>query len=198
MTLRFELLVAAAALAGVSSVQAATYTIDPNHTYPSFEADHMGGMSIWRGKFDKSSGKVEYDKAAKVGRVDITIDTASIDFGHPKMNEHARSDEFFDVASYPTATYRGKLADFKGETPTAVDGELTLHGVTKPVKLEIRQFKCVVSPFLKREVCGADAYGVIQRDAFGIDGGKKYGFKMDVVLRIQVEALNDAAPAAAQ
>ena len=81
-----------------------TYNIDPDHTYPSFEADHMGGMSIWRGKFRSSSGTVKIDAAAHTGAVDITVDTSSIDFGHDEMNEHARSPDMFDVARFPTAT----------------------------------------------------------------------------------------------
>ncbi|HEU4620584.1 MAG TPA: YceI family protein [Burkholderiaceae bacterium] len=189
-----KLSLVAALLASAFTASAAladTYTIDPNHTYPSFEADHFGGLSVWRGKFNKSSGKVMYDKAGKTGTVDITIDTASIDFGHDKMNDHAKGAEMFDVAKFPIATYKGKLANFNGEMPQAVEGELTLHGVTKPVKLTINQFKCMQHPMLKREVCGADATGTFMRDEFGIDYGKKYGFKQDVALRIQVEAVKD-------
>jgi len=174
-----------------SSAWASNYTIDPSHTYPSFEADHLGGLSNWRGKFNKSSGKVVYDKAAKTGSVDITIDTASIDFGHDKMNEHAKGADMFDVVKYPTAVYKGKLTQFNGETPGAVEGQLTLHGITKPVNLTINQFKCMQHPMLKREFCGADATGTFMRDEFGIDYGKQYGFNQRVTLRIQVEALKD-------
>jgi polyisoprenoid-binding protein YceI len=84
-----------------------TYNIEPNHTYPSFEADHFG-ISTWRGKFDKTSGTIVLDRAAKTGSVDITIDTSSVDFGHAKMNEKARGKDLFDVAQYPTATFKGK------------------------------------------------------------------------------------------
>jgi polyisoprenoid-binding protein YceI len=177
---------AASAAAGAAPV---TYTIDPDHTYPSFEADHMGGLSVWRGKFDKTSGKIVLDKAAGTGLVDVTIDAASVDYGHAKMNEKAKSDELFDVAKFPQATYKGRLEGFKNGAPTRVAGELTLHGVTKPVELKIESFKCTQHPMLKREVCGADALATFDRSQFGIDAGKKYGFKMDVTLRIQVEAL---------
>lgn len=165
------------------------YNIDPSHTYPSFEADHFGGMSVWRGKFNSSSGTVVYDKEAQTGTVEVTIDTASIDFGHEKMNEHARAEDMFHVAKYPTAVYKGKLTDFKNGVPGAIDGELTLHGVTRPVKLKINSFKCAQHPMLKREFCGADAQATINRADFGINYGEKYGFKMDVLLRIQVEAV---------
>ncbi len=165
-----------------------TYTIDPTHTFPSFEADHMG-ISVWRGKFNKTSGQVTLDKAAGTGTIDVTIDANSVDFGLDIMNDKAKSAELFDTAKYPQARYKGKLDGFVNGTPTQVTGELTLHGVTKPVSLKINSFKCIPHPMLKRELCGADASTSINRDDFGIDAGKPYGFKMDVALRIQVEAV---------
>jgi polyisoprenoid-binding protein YceI len=166
-----------------------TYQIDPAHTYPSFEADHFGGVSNWRGKATKTSGTVILDQAAKAGTVDITVDAASIDFGHAKLNEHAKSPELFDVAKYPTITFKGSFAQFKGDSPTEVDGQITMHGVTKPLKLTLNQFKCIQNPMLKKEVCGADASATLDRSQFGIDYGAKYGFKMEVKLQIQVEAI---------
>lgn len=168
-----------------------TYEIDPSHTYPSFEASHMG-VSLWRGKFNSSSGQVVLDKDKGAGTVDVTVDVNSIDFGHDKMNEHARGADLFDVAKYPTATYKGKLEGFVDGKPTKVVGELTLHGVTKPLELKINSFKCIPHPMLKRELCGADALATFQRDAFGISAGKDWGFSMDVTLRIQVEAVAKA------
>jgi len=166
-----------------------TYNIDPTHTFPSFEADHMGGLSVWRGKFDKTSGTVTLDKAAKTGTVDIVVDATSVNYGLGIMDEKAKSAELFDVAKYPTATYKGKLDGFVNGAPTKVVGNLTLHGVTKPVDLKIQSFKCIQHPMYKREVCGADALTTIKRNEFGMDAGKAYGFSMDVTLRIQVEAL---------
>jgi len=180
-------LLAAAATAS-SAFAADTYKIDPSHTYPSFEADHMGGLSTWRGKFDKTDGSIVLDRAAKSGTVDITIDTTTIDFGHAKMNEHAKGAEIFDTAKFPTATYKGKLV-FKGDVPTSVNGELTLHGVTKPVTLAINKFKCIQHPMLKREVCGADASATFKRSDFGVSYGEQYGFNQEVKLAIQVEAI---------
>jgi polyisoprenoid-binding protein YceI len=165
------------------------YNVDPNHTYPSFEADHFGGLSVWRGKFDKSSGTIVVDKDKGSGTVEISIDAASIDFGHTKLNDHAKSAEMFDVAKFPTATYKGTLAKFKDGAPTEVEGELTLHGVTKPVKLTINQFKCIVNPMIKKEVCGADAAATFNRSDFGVSFGDKYGFKQEVKLQIQVEGI---------
>jgi polyisoprenoid-binding protein YceI len=164
-----------------------TYVLDPSHTYPSFEADHMGGLSIWRGKFTSTSGNVVYDKAAKSGSIDVTVAVNSIDFGMPKLNEHAQGPEIFDVAKYPTATYSGKFTKFNGDTPTEAQGTLTLHGVTKPVTLVINSFLCKPSPMTKKEVCGADASASFDRSDFGINFGQAYGFKMGVKLQIQVE-----------
>lgn len=166
----------------------ATYTIDPTHTYPSFEADHMG-MSMWRGKFNQNAGTVVLDKAAGSGTVDITIDMASIDFGLDIMNAKAREPDLFDTAKYPQARYKGRLEGFSNGAPSRVAGELTLHGVTRPVNLTIHSFKCMPHPMLKRDWCGADASATINRADFGIDAGKDWGFKMDVGLRIQVEAV---------
>lgn len=184
--------IVALAIASVSSSAVAaadTYIIDPNHTYPSFEADHMAGLSVWRGKFNKTSGEITLDRAGKTGTVDVTIDTNSIDFGLDKMNEHAVKAELFDTEKYPQATYSGKLQGFVKGAPTRVVGDLTLRGVTKPVMLKIKSFKCMPHPVLKREVCGADAITTFKRDAFGMDAGKAWGFSMDVTLRIQVEAI---------
>jgi polyisoprenoid-binding protein YceI len=96
-----------------------TYQVDPGHTYPSFEADHFNGLSIWRGKMDHTQGTIVLDREAKSGTVDITVDASSIDFGHPKLNEHAKSPELFDVAKYPTITFKGTIASFKGDAPNA-------------------------------------------------------------------------------
>lgn len=165
-----------------------TYNIDPTHTFPSFEADHMG-VSVWRGKFNKTTGKILLDKAAGAGTLEVTVDANSIDFGLDIMNDKAKSAELFDTAKYPQAHYKGKLDAFVNGAPTQVVGELTLHGVTKPLTLKINSFKCIPHPMVKLDLCGADAQATINRDEFGIDAGKPYGFRMDVTLRIQVEAL---------
>jgi polyisoprenoid-binding protein YceI len=179
-----SLLVAAGALAAP-----VTYQVDPAHTFPSFEADHFGGLSVWRGKMTKTSGTIVLDREAKSGTVEVTVDTSSIDFGNPKLDEHARSPELFDAAKYPTITYKGKIDKFNGDTPAEVHGELTMHGVTKPVTLIIKQFKCMQNPMSHKDVCGADAAATLDRSQFGIDYGSKYGFKQEVKLQIQVEGI---------
>jgi polyisoprenoid-binding protein YceI len=177
-----------AALLSASAFAApVTYILDPQHTYPSFEADHMGGLSVWRGKFDSSSGKVVYDKDAKSGSIDVTVDMSSVDFGMPKLNEHAKSAEIFDVAKYPKATFSGKFTKFNGASPAEAQGTLTMHGVTKPVTLTINSFLCKPNPMSHKEVCGADASATFNRSDFGVNFGDKYGFKQEVKLLIQVE-----------
>lgn len=177
-----------AALVSASAFAApVTYVLDPNHTFPSFEADHMGGLSVWRGKFNSSSGKVVYDKEAKSGSIDVTVNMSSVDFGVPKLDEHAKSAEIFDVAKYPTATYTGKFTKFNGAAPAEAQGTLSMHGVTKPVTLTINSFLCKPNPMNKKEVCGADASATFNRSDFGVNFGDKYGFKQEVKLLIQVE-----------
>jgi len=177
------------AASGSALAAATTYRIDPDHTYPSFEADHMGGLSVWRGKFNHTRGTVTLDKAAGLGTVDVTVDMTSADFGQEQLNKGARGKDLFETAKYPQARYTGKLVDFVNGAPTRVTGKLTLHGVTHPLDLKIDSFKCMPHPVFKREVCGADALATFRRDTFGIDAGKDYGFGMDVTLRIQVEAI---------
>src|SRR5262245_55612173 len=173
---------------GAAAAAPVSYDIDPEHTYPSFEADHMG-LSIWRGKFNRTGGKVTMDRTAGTGTLEIAIETASIDFGHPKLAENMLAPEQLDAKKYPTITYKGKLGRFVKGAPTEVKGELTLHGVTRPVDLKINMFKCIPHPLLKREWCGADAFGTIDRSQFGIDYAPQWGFKPTVILRIQVEAV---------
>ena len=175
--------------AAIASAAPVTYNVDPNHTFPSFETDHMGGLSVWRGKFNSTSGTVTVDKEGQTGAVDIKIDASSLDFGHEKLNGHAKNADMLDVEKFPTATYTGKLAGFKNGAPTEVDGSLTLHGVTKPVKLKINKFLCKPHPMSKKEVCGADASGKFNRDDFGVGYGKQMGFDMNVNLQIQIEAV---------
>jgi polyisoprenoid-binding protein YceI len=184
-----RIVLASLAAFGCAAVWAApvTYVLDPKHTYPSFAADHMGGLSVWRGKFTETSGKVVYDKEAKTGTIDVTVNVSSVDFGNQKLDEHAKSPEIFDAAKFPTATYTGKFTQWNGSTPTEAQGTFTLHGVSKPLTLKINSFMCKPNPMLKKEVCGADASATFNRDDYGVDFGAKYGFQMWVKLEIQVE-----------
>ncbi len=176
------------ALSAQAVAEPVTYDIDPSHTYPSFEADHFGGLSTWRGKFNKSQGVVVLDRQARTGTVEVTVDINSVDFGHDEMNKHALAPDIFDAARYPTATFKGKFTKFDGDRPKEATGDLTLRGVTRRVKLDIDDFKCIQHPMEKREVCGADASTEFSRKDFGLDFGLDMGFKPEVELKIQVEA----------
>jgi len=171
-----------------ASAAPTTYAIDPAHTFPSFEADHMG-ISVWRGKLNKSSGKVVYDKATGTGSVEIVTELASIDFGMDALSAWARGKDFFDVRKHPRAVFKGTLQSPVDGVPTQLVGQLTMRGVTRPLTLAVHSIKCVQHPMLKRDYCGADASGSFNREDFGLLAGKDYGFKMNVDLRIQAEAI---------
>lgn len=178
----------AVATAAGSAMAADTYKIDPTHTFPSVEFSHMN-ISVWRGKFDKTSGTIVLDRAAKTGTVDIAVDPASINFGLAAMDEKARSEDFFNVAKYPTATYKGKVV-FAGDKPKAVEGDVTLLGVTKPLKLDILSFNCIPHPMLKVEVCGADVEAELNWSEYGMKWSHYgEGEAGRTKLRIQVEGI---------
>ncbi len=183
-----RLIMSAALALAASTASAQVYNIEPGHTYPSFEADHMG-LSFWRGKFTKTGGKVVLDRGSKTGgSIEIVIDAATVDFGHKKMNEKARGDEMFNVEKFPTITYRSTALKFDGDRLVGVDGEMTMLGITRPLPLNITHFKCIMHPMLKREVCGADAQGRFDRSEFGMNIGLPR-FSPEIKLAIQVEAV---------
>jgi len=185
--------VAAAVLAALPSAVLAEpvhYSVEPTHTYPSIEFPHMG-ISTWRGKFDRSRGAIVLDRAAGTGTVDITIDTASINFGLEAMDKAAKSDEWFDVKQYPEAHYRGTVR-FDGEQPASVDGTLSFRGQEQPLTLDILSFACIPHPLTKVEICGADATGELNWSTFGMKHSEYgQGDAGKLTLRIQVEAQRD-------
>jgi polyisoprenoid-binding protein YceI len=179
---------AAAILALPAGAAPDTYAIDPQHTYPSIEFPHMG-ISVWRGKFDKSHGTITLDRAAKSGTVEVSVDPASIDFGLAAMNDKARSEDFFDTAKFPDAGFKGTIK-FAGDVPKTVEGQITLLGVTRPLTLSINSFNCITHPLYKKEVCGADAEGELNWGDYGMKASEyAKGDAGRVHLRIQVEAL---------
>ena len=185
--MKLSYLITALLICSAGAVSAQTYNVEPGHTYPSFEADHMG-LSFWRGKFLKTSGKITLDRAAKSGTAEILIDASTIDFGHAKMNDHAKGKDMFNVEKFPTVTYKSTAMKFDGDKLVAMEGNMTLLGVTKPLTLTINHFKCIIHPMLKREVCGADASGTFDRSEFGLSYGIP-SFAPTVKLAIQVEAV---------
>lgn len=181
-----------AACAGTAFAKPVNYVCDPAHTHPSFAADHMGGLSVWRGTFTKTACTIALDRARHTGTVNVTVDTSSIDFGMAKLSKDVQGPELFDVAKYPTATYEGTLADFVNGKPTKVVGHFTLHGVTRPLTLTIRSFECKEIAMMHQYRCGADAVGHFDRSQYGMDFGKAFGFQMWVRLKIQVEAIRQS------
>jgi len=177
--------------AGAISVSgwADSYTIDPRHTHPSYEINHFG-WSTQRGRFDDVSGTITLDRAARTGSVEVRIDAGSISTGVGKLDEHLRSEDFFNVAKYPTITFKSAEIVFNGDTPASVPGEITILGVRKPATLTITSFGCGPHPIFKRYVCGAEASTVVKRSEFGMT---KYlpALGDDVKLLINVEAVRD-------
>jgi polyisoprenoid-binding protein YceI len=180
-------LTALVALAVSTQAAATTYIIDNSHTYPHFTYSHLG-YSIQTHKFDKTSGKVVMDFDAKTGSVDVTIDATSVNTGFPLFNEHLQGEDYFDTAKYPTITFKSSSMTFKGNKPVSLVGDLTIKGVTQPVKLEVTHFKCMPHPMLKAPACGGNATTQIKRSDFNM--GKGVPFVGDeVTLTLAIEAV---------
>jgi polyisoprenoid-binding protein YceI len=179
---------AVALLAGTVSAQAASYAIDPAHTYVSFEISHFG-TSTNRGRFDKKEGSIEFDRAGKSGKVDIVVDTTSINTGFAAFNKHLQSADLFDAEKFPTMKFAASKFSFNGDKVTEVAGNLTLLGKTSPLTLKATNFNCYDSPMLKREVCGGDFEAMLDRTQFGMNYGIDWGFPKNVRLVVQVEAV---------
>lgn len=144
-----------------------TYTIDPNHTFPVFEVNHLG-FSTQRGRFNKTTGTVVLDAAAKKGSVELTIDVASLDMGFPTWDQHMAADGFFNTEKFPTITFKSNKLIFEGDKVVGAEGDFTLLGVTKPIKLAVSNFKCGPNPMNKKEMCGAEISTTIKRSEFGM------------------------------
>ena len=187
---KFSLLAVMAAIGFTAAAHAesATYAIDPNHTFASWEIAHFA-TSTNRGRFNKTSGTVTLDKAAKTGSLDVTVDTTSLDTGTAAFTKHISSDEMLNVAAFPTAHFVANKFVFNGDKVTEVDGNLTLMGKTNPIVLKAQNFNCYMSPMVKREVCGGDFDATLVRSQYGVTYGLNYGFPDAMHLVIQVEAV---------
>jgi len=164
-----------------------TFVVDPNHTYPRFEYSHLGYSNQIQ-RFNKTAGTIVVDRAAKTGSVDITIDAKSVDTGYALFNEHIQGEDYFDTAKYPTITYRSTAVKFDGDKPVAVEGLLTVKGVSKPVTLTVTSFHAMPHPMLKKDAIGANAVARIKRSDF--NAGKNAPYVSDeVTLSIAVEAV---------
>ena len=177
-----------AALALPAAAEPETFTIDPNHTFPSWEISH-NGISVQRGRFNKTAGKIVVDTAAKTGSADVMIDVASVDTGHVKLGEHLRSADFFDVVKFPALSFKGTTFTFDGDKVKSVAGELTLLGVAKPVTLNAVTYNCAQPPN-KKKVCGGDFLAVIKRSDWGMTRSLASASD-EVTLHISIEALKD-------
>ncbi|MEY4766937.1 MAG: hypothetical protein RI907_3610 [Pseudomonadota bacterium] len=174
-------------LAAVFSAQAANYGVEPNHTYANFSYNHMG-LSTQISKFNKTSGTIAYDKAAKTGSVDVTIDMTSVDTGSNLFNGHIQGADFLDTAKFPTATFKSTKVVFEGDKPAAIEGNLTIKGVTKAVTLKVSHFANMEHPMMKKDAIGANASVVVKRSDFGAG---KYAPLVgdDVTITISLEAI---------
>lgn len=189
--MRFSLLslaAAAAMLAGATQVQAATYDLDVTHTFATFEIGHFGTTTN-RGRFDKKEGTVEFDRAAKTGKIDITIDTTSVNTGTVPFDKHLQSPALFNAAQFPTMKFTADKFSFTGDKVSEIAGTLTLLGKTNPVTLKANNFNCYTNSMLKREVCGGDFETTFDRTQFGMDFGVNFGFPKNVRVVVQVEAI---------
>ncbi len=178
-----------AAVLALPAAAADSYTVDPAHTYPNFEINHLG-FSTMHGRFGATTGKITLDQAAKTGSIDITIDATSIDTGHAKRDTHLKSDEFFNVGKFPTLTFKADKLRFSGEKLTAAEGTLTMLGVTKPVNLIVTSFHCGPHPMNKKQMCGANATASVKRSDFGMSAYVP-AVGDEVKIAIAVEALKD-------
>ncbi|HEU0233736.1 MAG TPA: YceI family protein [Gallionella sp.] len=182
-------LAVAASLSTAAFAAPETYIIDGTHTMPRFEYSHFG-YSTQVSRFDKTSGTIILDRAARTGSVDVVIDAKSVNTGYPLFNEHIQGEDFFDTAKYPTITFKSKALKFDGDKLASVDGDLTIKGVTKPVTLTVTSFHCMPHPMRKKDACGANATTQIKRSEF--NAGKHAPYVSDeVTLTIPVEAVRE-------
>jgi len=184
-----QIVLALLALVGASAQAVpVTYAIDPTHTWTTWEAKHFG-TSTFRGRFDKKEGSVTIDRAAKTGKVEISIDLKSVNTGVEHLNNHLQEPEFFDTEKFPTATFVGTDFRFDGDSVSQVTGQLTMKGKTAPVTLKATGFNCYQNPMLKREVCGGDFSTTLNRTDWGVSFGAPYPVGSEIRLLIQVEAI---------
>lgn len=179
---------AACACASTAHADVSTYVIDPAHTFVTFEISHLG-TSTNRGRFDNKEGYVELDRVGKTGKVELTLETMSINTGTAAFDQKLQGSDFFNSAKFPTVKFVADKFKFGGDKVTQVAGQLTMLGKTNPVVLTANNFNCYVHPMLKREVCGGDFETTIQRTQWGMGWGMDFGIGDAVKLVVQVEAI---------
>lgn len=178
-----------AALSAPALAAPETFVIDANHTFPSFSYSHLG-YSVQTSRFNKTSGKVVMDKAARTGSVDVTMDMKSVDTGSVLFNEHIQDEDYLDTDQYPTATFKSTSVKFEGDKPAAIEGNLTIKGISKPVTLKVTAFQAMPHPMMKKDAIGANASTTIKRSDF--NAGKYVPYVGDeVTINIAIEAIKE-------
>ena len=175
-------LVLASALSLPALAAPKSYSIDNKHSFPRFSHVHLG-LSTQVSRFDKISGEVIYDAEKNTGKVDISIDMSSVSTGSDLFNEHLMAEDFFHTEKYPTARFKSTRTHWQGPTLEAIDGELTIKGVTRPVTLTVTRFVTKDHPMAKKPAIGADAYVVVKRSDFNMG---KYAPAVSDEVRIDI------------
>jgi len=184
---RLILLAIAASISTAAVAAPETYIIDSNHSMPRFSYNHFG-YSTQLSRFDKATGKIVIDRAAKTGSVDVTIDTTSVNTGFALFNEHIQADDFFNTAKFPTATFVSNKMNFEGDKPVSIDGTLTIKGISKPQTLTVTSFMCMPHPMQKKDACGANATAVVKRSDFNMAKHVPY-VSDEITITLPVEAV---------
>ena len=169
------------------------FDVDPGHTFPAFEVVHLG-ISTQRGRFDRTSGRIEIDREAGTARIELAIETASVSTGNKALDGVLKGEDFLDVEKHPRMTFRASRVDFEKGEPRRASGELTLNGVTKPVALSVERFACTRLPFLVRLTCGADVTASLKRSDFGLTRFSNF-VADEVRIVVQLEAVREEPPA---
>ena len=172
------------------SVQAAetTFKIDPRHTFVTFVYTHLGLTNV-RGRFNVKESTFTIDPQARTGKAEVVIDTASVNIGFGTLEKLLNSSEVFDTARYPTATFVADRFSYDGDRVTELAGTLTVKDKSRPVTLKATQYTCLFSPVLKRNICGGEFEGVVDREALGITFGLPAPHATrEVRLIVQIEA----------
>ena len=184
---KLALVVALSSIAAGALAAPESFNIDPAHTAPRFEYSHFG-YSNQVSRFDTVKGTITLDRAAKTGAVDVEIDAKSVDTGYALFNEHIQGEDFFDTAKYPTITFKSTQVKFDGDKVAAVDGNLTIKGITKPVTLTVTSMMCMPHPMAKKDACGANVTAQVKRSEFNMAKYVPY-VGDNVTLSIPVESI---------
>lgn len=185
-------LAAALAFAGSAAAAPADYKFDQAHTSIEFHIEHLG-FSFKNGGFDRFTGSLSFDPAdPSKSSVQVSIPVDSIDTNVPALDEHLQKPDFFDVGKYPSIEFKSTEVSAVGDKSLKVTGDLTLHGVTKPVTLDVTINKIGPHPFTKAPAVGFSARTTLKRSQFGMD--MMLGMLGDEVeVRIETEAQQQAA-----